>query len=72
MMIDGLINKLHLVLGWFAVESVASGMNISTSNSKAIVQRLQYTEILLPNVEEVKCIWVLFTSERKVEQEIDR
>lgn len=70
-MIDGLINKLHFVLGWFAVESDASGMNINTSKSEAIVLKLQYTEMLLPNVEEVKRMWVLFTSEKKVEQEID-
>ncbi|TWW71143.1 hypothetical protein D4764_17G0006260 [Takifugu flavidus] len=57
----------------------AAGMRISTSKSKAMVLNrkkeeclLRVKEEILPQVEEFKYLGVLFTSEGKMEQEIDR
>ena len=70
---------LQHVLGWFAAECEAAWMRIGTSKSNAIV--LDQTKVacshrvggeLLPQVEEFKCLGVLFTSEERMEREIDR
>ncbi|KAI3377437.1 hypothetical protein L3Q82_008415 [Scortum barcoo] len=70
---------LQHVLERFAVECEAAGMRISTSKSEAMVLDrkrvacpLQVGGEVLPQVEEFKYLGVLFTSEGKIEREIDR
>ncbi|TWW54789.1 hypothetical protein D4764_0289820 [Takifugu flavidus] len=56
---------LQLSLDQFATACEAAGMKISTSKSEAM-------EEILPQVEEFKYLGVLFTSEGRMEQEINR
>uniref|UniRef100_A0A671UNG7 Reverse transcriptase domain-containing protein n=2 Tax=Sparus aurata TaxID=8175 RepID=A0A671UNG7_SPAAU len=70
---------LQHVLGRFAAECEAAGMRISTSKSEAMVLdrkkvacSLQVGGEFLPQVEEFKYLGVLFTSEGRMEREIDR
>ncbi|KAI3373393.1 hypothetical protein L3Q82_021941 [Scortum barcoo] len=70
---------LQHVLERFAAECEAAGMRISTSKSEAMVLDwkrvacpLQVGGEVLPQVEEFKYLGVLFTSEGKMEREIDR
>ena len=63
----------------FSAECKAAGMRISASKSVAMVlsrNRVDYPPRVggesLPQVEEFKYLGVLFTSEGKIEQEIDR
>ncbi|TWW53707.1 hypothetical protein D4764_0113540, partial [Takifugu flavidus] len=72
-------HDLQQSLDWFAAECEAAGMRISTSKSEAMVLSrkkveclLQVKEEILPQVEEFKYLGVLFTSEGRMEQEIDR
>ncbi len=72
-------NDLQLLLGQFTAEYEATGMRISTSKSETMLLSwkrvdcpLRVGEELLPQVEEFKDLKVLFTSEGKMEQEIDR
>ncbi|KAI3368141.1 hypothetical protein L3Q82_007873 [Scortum barcoo] len=65
--------------GLHAAECEAAGMRISTSKSEAMVLDrkrvacpLQVGGEVLPQVEEFKYLGVLFTSEGKMEREIDR
>ncbi|KAI3354358.1 hypothetical protein L3Q82_018881, partial [Scortum barcoo] len=67
------------VLERFAAECEAAGMRISTSKSEAMVLDrkrvacpLRVGGEVLPQVEEFKYLGVLFTSEGKMEREIDR
>ena len=66
-------SDLQLSLGRFAAECEVVGMKISTSKSEAMVlgQKRVGGE-LLPQVEELKYLGVLFTSVGKMEQDIDR
>ncbi len=70
---------LQHALGRFAAECEAVGMRISASKSEAMVLSrkrvacpLQVGGVLLPQVEEFKYLGVLFTSEGRMEREIDR
>jgi hypothetical protein len=70
---------LQLSLDRFAAECEAAGMRISTSKSEAMVlnrKRVECTlrvgDEILPQVEEFKYLGVLFTSEGRMEREIDR
>ena len=70
---------LQLSLGRFAAECEAAGMRISTSKSEAmvlsrkpVVCTLQVGSEPLPQVEEFKYLGVLFTSDGKMERELDR
>ncbi|KAI3354894.1 hypothetical protein L3Q82_004690 [Scortum barcoo] len=71
---------LQHVLERFAAECEAAGMRISTSKSwrpwfstgKGWACPLQVGGEVLPQVEEFKYLGVLFTSEGKIEREIDR
>ncbi|KAI3357258.1 hypothetical protein L3Q82_015707, partial [Scortum barcoo] len=70
---------LQHVLERFAAECEAAGMRISTSKSEAmvldrkrVVCPLRVSAEVLPQVEEFKYLGVLFTSEGKMEREIDR
>ncbi|KAK0147792.1 Craniofacial development protein 2 [Merluccius polli] len=70
---------LQLSLDRFAAECEAAGMRISTSKSESMVlnrKRVECTlwveDEILPQVEEFKYLGVLFTSEGRMEQEIDR
>ncbi|KAK3567642.1 hypothetical protein QTP86_020413, partial [Hemibagrus guttatus] len=63
----------------FAAECEAAGMRVSTSKSEAMVLNwkkvactLQVGGELLPQVEEFKYLGVLFTSEGRMDREIDR
>ncbi|KAK3563836.1 hypothetical protein QTP86_002735 [Hemibagrus guttatus] len=76
-----LISSLDLqhVLGCFAAECEAAGMRVGTSKSEAMVLdrkkvacTLQVGGELLPQVEEFKYLGVLFTSEGRMDREIDR
>ncbi|TWW75469.1 hypothetical protein D4764_13G0001310 [Takifugu flavidus] len=74
-----LARDLQLSLDRFAAACEAAGMKISTSKSKAMVLNrkkveclLRVKEEILPQVEEFKYLGVLFTSEGRMEQEIDR
>ncbi|KAI3376783.1 hypothetical protein L3Q82_000382 [Scortum barcoo] len=65
------------VLEQFAAECEAAGMRISTSKSEAMV--LDQKRVVcplrvggVPQLEEFKYLGVLFTSEGKMEREIDR
>ncbi|KAI3368719.1 hypothetical protein L3Q82_025414 [Scortum barcoo] len=69
----------HVYLERFAAECEAAGMRISTSKSEAmvldrkrVVCPLRVSGEVLPQVEEFKYLGVLFTSEGKMEREIDR
>ncbi|KAK3506681.1 hypothetical protein QTP70_014290 [Hemibagrus guttatus] len=70
---------LQHALGRFAAECKAAGLRVSTSKSEAmvldrkkVVCPLQVGGELLPQVEEFKYLGVLFTSEGRMEREIDR
>uniref|UniRef100_A0A671TUB9 Endonuclease/exonuclease/phosphatase domain-containing protein n=1 Tax=Sparus aurata TaxID=8175 RepID=A0A671TUB9_SPAAU len=70
---------LQHLLGQFAAECEADGMRISTSKPEAMVLdwkkmacSLRVGGELLPQVEEFKYLGVLFTSEGRMEREIDR
>ncbi|TWW71177.1 hypothetical protein D4764_17G0006600 [Takifugu flavidus] len=70
---------LQLSLDRFTAECKAAGMRISTSKSEAMVlsrkkvkRHLWVKEEILPQVEKFKYLGVLFTSEGRMEQEIDR
>ena len=70
---------LQRALGRFAAECESAGMRISTSKSEAMVLSrkrvdcpLQVGGEFLPQVEEFRYLGVLFTSEGRMEREIDR
>ncbi|KAK3543175.1 hypothetical protein QTP70_012283 [Hemibagrus guttatus] len=70
---------LQHALGRFAAECEAAGMRVSTSKSEAMVLdrkkvafTLQVRGEVLPQVEEFKYLGVLFTSEGRMDREIDR
>ncbi|KAK3522749.1 hypothetical protein QTP86_032027, partial [Hemibagrus guttatus] len=70
---------LQHALGRFAAECEAAGMRVSTSKSEAVVLdrkkvacTLQVGGEVLPQVEEFKYLGVLFTSEGRMDREIDR
>ncbi|TWW67234.1 hypothetical protein D4764_02G0002750 [Takifugu flavidus] len=70
---------LQLSLDRFAAACEVAGMKISTSKSEAMVLDrkkveclLRVKEEILPQVEEFKYLGVLFTSEGRMEREIDR
>ncbi|KAK3530107.1 hypothetical protein QTP86_014770 [Hemibagrus guttatus] len=70
---------LQHALGRFAAECEAAGMRVSTSKSEAMVLErkkvactLQVGGEVLPQVEEFKYLGVLFTSEGRMDREIDR
>ena len=70
---------LQHVLGRFAAECEAAGMKISTSkfetmalDRKKVACSLRVGGEFLPQVEDLKYFGVLFTSEGKMEREIDR
>ncbi|KAK3557561.1 hypothetical protein QTP70_030492 [Hemibagrus guttatus] len=70
---------LQHALGRFAAECEAAGMRVSTSKSEAMVLdrkkvacTLQVGGEVLPQVEEFKHLRVLFTSEGRMDREIDR
>ncbi|KAK3506344.1 hypothetical protein QTP70_005033 [Hemibagrus guttatus] len=70
---------LQHALGRFAAECEATGMRVSTSKSEAMVLdrkkvacALQVGGEVLPQVKEFKYLGVLFTSEGRMDHEIDR
>ncbi|KAK3544271.1 hypothetical protein QTP86_008996 [Hemibagrus guttatus] len=70
---------LQHALGRFAAECEAAGMRVSTSKSEAMVLdrkkmacTLQVGGEFLPRVEEFKYLRALFTSEGRMDREIDR
>ncbi|KAK3510915.1 hypothetical protein QTP70_025543 [Hemibagrus guttatus] len=70
---------LQHALGCFAAECEVAGMRVSTSKSEAMVLdrkkvacTLQVGGEVVPQVEEFKYLWVLFTSEGRKDREIDR
>ncbi|KAK3517349.1 hypothetical protein QTP70_004706 [Hemibagrus guttatus] len=70
---------LQHALGRFAAECEAAGMRVSTSKSEAMLLdrkkmacTLQVGGEVLPQVEEFKYLGVLFTSEGRMDREIDR
>ena len=70
---------LQHALGWFAAECEAVGMRVSTSKSEAMVLCRKTVECslwvgseLMPQAKEFKYLEVLFTSEGKMEREMDR
>ncbi|XP_016305013.1 uncharacterized protein LOC107660256 [Sinocyclocheilus anshuiensis] len=71
---------LQHALEMFAAECEAAGMRISTSKSEAMVLSRKKVDCplqvgggeLLPQVEEFKYLGVLFTSEGKMERQVDR
>ncbi|KAK3552026.1 hypothetical protein QTP70_031588, partial [Hemibagrus guttatus] len=70
---------LQHALGHFAAECEAAGMRVSTSKSEAMVLdrkkvacTLQVGGEVFPQVEEFKYLAVLFTSEGRMDREIDR
>ncbi|TWW62408.1 hypothetical protein D4764_04G0010550 [Takifugu flavidus] len=68
---------LQQMLGWFATECEAAGMRISNSKSESMARKkveclLRVGEEVLPQVEELKYLRILFTSEGRMEREIDR
>ncbi|KAK3531112.1 hypothetical protein QTP70_011064 [Hemibagrus guttatus] len=70
---------LQHALGHFAAECEAAGMRVSTSKSEAMVLdrkkvacTLQVGGEVLPQVEQFKYLGVLFTSEGRMDLEIDR
>ncbi|KAK3513401.1 hypothetical protein QTP70_014229 [Hemibagrus guttatus] len=69
---------LQQALGRFAAECEAAGMRVSTSKSEAMVLdrkkvacTLQVGGEVLPQVEQFKYLGVLFTSEGRMDREID-
>ncbi|KAK0138802.1 putative RNA-directed DNA polymerase from transposon X-element [Merluccius polli] len=78
-LLDSSDRDLQLSLDRFAAECEAAGMRISTSKSESMVlnrKRVECTlrvgDEILPQVEEFKYLGVLFTSEGRMEWEIDR
>ncbi|TWW80607.1 R2 Retrovirus-related Pol polyprotein from type I retrotransposable element [Takifugu flavidus] len=78
-LLASLTRDLQLSLDRFAAARETAGMKISTSKSKAMVLNrkkveclLRVKEEILPQVEEFKYLGVLFTSEGRMEQEVDR
>ncbi|TWW64942.1 hypothetical protein D4764_22G0005890 [Takifugu flavidus] len=74
-----LSNDLQQMPGRFVTECEAAGMWISTSKSESMVLTRKKVECLLwvgeevlPQVEEFKYLGILFTSEGRMEREIDR
>jgi len=72
-------HDLRHSLGHFAVKCEAAGMRVSTSKSEATVLcwkpvdcSLQVGTECLSQAKEFKYLGVLFTSEGKIEEEIDR
>ncbi|KAK3565546.1 hypothetical protein QTP86_011913 [Hemibagrus guttatus] len=70
---------LQHALGHFAAECEAAGMKVSTSKSEAMVLdqkkvacTIQVGGEFLPQVKEFKYLGVLFTSEGRMDREIDR
>ncbi|TWW62327.1 R2DM Retrovirus-related Pol polyprotein from type II retrotransposable element [Takifugu flavidus] len=70
---------LQQMLGRFATKCETAGMQISTSKSESMVLAQKKVECLLrvgeevlPQVEEFKYLGILFTSESRMEREIDR
>ncbi|KAK3568863.1 hypothetical protein QTP86_018965 [Hemibagrus guttatus] len=70
---------LQHALGRFAAKCEAAGMRVSTSKSEAmyldrkkVAYTLQVGGEVLPQVEEFKYLGVLFTSEGRMDREIDR
>ncbi|TWW74537.1 hypothetical protein D4764_14G0005400 [Takifugu flavidus] len=70
---------LQHMLGQFTTEYEAAGMRISTSKSESMVLSrkkvkflLRVGEEVLPQVGEFKYLGILFTSEGRMEREIDR
>ncbi|KAK3538555.1 hypothetical protein QTP86_006718 [Hemibagrus guttatus] len=70
---------LQHALGHFAAECEVAGMRVSTSKSEAmvldrkkVVCTLQVGGEVLPQVEEFKYLGILFTSEGRMDREIDR
>ncbi|TWW55191.1 hypothetical protein D4764_09G0002400 [Takifugu flavidus] len=70
---------LQQILGRFATKCEAAGMRISTSKSESMVlarKKVEYLlwvgEEVLPQVEEFKYLGILFTSEGRMEREINR
>ncbi|KAK3543834.1 hypothetical protein QTP70_030081 [Hemibagrus guttatus] len=70
---------LQYALGRFAAECEAAGMRVSTSKSEAMVLdrkkvacTLQVGGEVLPQVEEFKYLGVMFTSEGRMDREIER
>ncbi|KAK3512562.1 hypothetical protein QTP70_017239, partial [Hemibagrus guttatus] len=70
---------LQHALGRFAAECEVAGMRVSTSKSEAmvldrkkVVCTLQVGGEVLPQVEEFKYLGILFTSEGRMDHEIDR
>ncbi|KAK3518550.1 hypothetical protein QTP70_001608 [Hemibagrus guttatus] len=70
---------LQHALGHFAAECEAAGMRVSTSKSEAMVLNRKKVACTLPvggellhQVEEFKYLGVLFTSEGRMDHEIDR
>jgi len=70
---------LQHALGRFAAECEAVGMRVSTSKSEAMVLcrkmvdcSLRVGNELLPQAKEFKYLRVLFTSEGRMEREMDR
>ncbi|KAK3508670.1 hypothetical protein QTP70_003319 [Hemibagrus guttatus] len=71
--------ELQHALGRFAAECEVAGMRVSTSKSEAMVLdrkkvacTLQVGGEVLPQVKEFKYLGVLFTSEGRMDREIDR
>ncbi|TWW55864.1 hypothetical protein D4764_09G0009140 [Takifugu flavidus] len=78
-LLESSARDLQLTLDRFAATCEAAGMKISTSKSEAMVlnrKKVEYLlrvkEEILPQVEEFKYLGVLFTSEGRMEREIDR
>ncbi|TWW81097.1 hypothetical protein D4764_01G0009120 [Takifugu flavidus] len=78
-LLASLARDLQRSLDRFTTTCEAAGMKISTSKSEAMVLNrkkveclLRVKEEILPQVEEFKYPGVLFTSEGRMEQEIDR
>ncbi|XP_058251558.1 uncharacterized protein LOC131356504 [Hemibagrus wyckioides] len=79
MMLAPSSQDLEHTLGWFAASCESAGMRISTSKSmamvldrKKVVCPLHVGWVFLPQVEEFKYLGVLFTSQGRMEWEIDR
>ncbi|KAK3523213.1 hypothetical protein QTP86_022937 [Hemibagrus guttatus] len=79
MMLSCWLLDLQHALGRFAAECEATGMRVSTSKSEAMVLdrkkvacTLQVGGEVLPQVEQFKYLGVLFTSEGRMDREIDR
>ncbi|KAK0154873.1 putative uncharacterized transposon-derived protein F52C9.6 [Merluccius polli] len=70
---SGRYRDLQLSLDGFAAECEAVGMRISTSKSESMGGvHLRVGDEILPQVEEFKYLGVLFTSDGRMEREIDR